>query len=50
MAEARAEVAEVLRIEPTYSIERSAKAVAAFKQAKDAEHWFDGLRKAGFPD
>ena len=50
MAEARAEAAEVLRIEPTYTIERSAKPLAAFRQVKDAEHWFDGLQKAGFPD
>jgi len=47
-AEARAEVAEVRRIEPGFTIERW-NCTAPYKKPKDAEHLFDGLRKAGLP-
>jgi adenylate cyclase len=47
--EARAEGAEVLRIDPDFTIERM-KRVMAFKYAKDAEHYFNGLGKAGLPE
>jgi len=48
--EARAEVAEVLRIEPQYTIEGTQKLISNFKRPEDAEHYFDGLRKAGLPE
>jgi adenylate cyclase len=47
---ARAEAAEALRIDPKYTIERTQTRVSAFKHTKDAEHYFDGLRKAGLPE
>jgi tetratricopeptide (TPR) repeat protein len=47
--EARAEAAEALRINPGLTIE-SWKRVAAYKDAKDAEHRLDGARKAGLPE
>ena len=50
MREARAEAAEVLRIEPTYTITRTSKRIMRFKNAKDAAHVFAGLRKAGLPE
>ena len=48
--EARAAVAEVLQLEPDYTIGRVARPTATFKNAKDAEHYFDGLHKAGLPE
>ena len=50
MREARAEAAEVLRIEPTYTITGTSKRIMRFKNAKDAAHIFAGLRKAGLPE
>src|SRR5262249_41856962 len=47
--EARAEVAEVLRINPGFTIE-SWKPILVFKHPKDAEHRIDGMRKAGLPE
>jgi adenylate cyclase len=47
--EARAEAAEVLRIDPTYTIDGTQRRLALFKP-EDAEHFFDGLRKAGLPE
>src|SRR5262245_11964172 len=49
MEDARAEAAEVLRIQPNYSISRS-KRLMAFKNAEDDQHFVDGLRKAGLPE
>jgi adenylate cyclase len=49
VAEAKAEAAEVLRIEPDFTIERW-KCTAVYRHPKDAEHLFDGLRKAGLPE
>jgi len=47
---AKAEVAEVLRIEPGWTIEGTSKRLSTFKRSEDAEHFFDGLRKAGLPE
>jgi adenylate cyclase len=49
LEEARAEAAEVLRIDPDLTITRTVRRLVAFKQAKDDKHFFDGLRKAGLP-
>src|SRR5262245_6512382 len=48
--EARAEAAEVLRIEPNWTIEGTQARHTPFKRTEDAEHLFDGLRKAGLPE
>lgn len=48
--EARAAAAEVLRIEPDYTISRSAAPLAAFRRDADLRHWMDGLRAAGLPE
>jgi adenylate cyclase len=47
--EARAEAAEVLRIDPNWTISKGAL-LLPFKRSEDAEHFFDSLRKAGLPD
>jgi adenylate cyclase len=49
LGEAKAEAAEVLRIEPGFTIERW-KCTVPYKNPEDAEHLFDGLRKAGLPE
>jgi adenylate cyclase len=46
---ARAEAAEVLRINPGFTIERL-KPILVYKDPKDLEHRLDGLRKAGLPE
>jgi adenylate cyclase len=48
--EARAEVAEVLRIQPNYTITGTARLMAPFKQPEDGKHFCDGLRLAGLPE
>jgi adenylate cyclase len=48
--EARAEAAEVLRINPCFTIESWKPIILLFKDPKDAEHRTDGLRKAGLPE
>ena len=50
LEEARAEAAEVLRIEPNWTIEGTQARLSPFKSTQDAEHYFDGLRKAGLPE
>ena len=50
LEEARAEVAEVMRLDPNYTIGGVARPTAAFKNAKDDKHYFDGLHKAGLPE
>jgi adenylate cyclase len=50
LQEARAEAAEVLRIEPKWTIEGTQARLCGFKRPEDAEHFFDGLRKAGLPE
>jgi adenylate cyclase len=47
--EARKEAAEVLRINPDFTIERY-KRILVHKNPKDVEHRLDGLRKAGLPE
>src|SRR5262249_41775872 len=47
--EARAEAAEVLRINPGFTVE-SYKRLLVFKNPKDGEHRLDGLRRAGLPE
>jgi adenylate cyclase len=49
LAEARAEAAEVLRINPGFTIE-STKRFSVWKDPKDAERGIDGMRKAGLPE
>jgi adenylate cyclase len=49
VTEAEAEAAEVLRIEPTFTINRW-KATAVYKASGDAEHLIEGLRKVGLPE
>jgi adenylate cyclase len=49
LEEARAEAAEVLRINPAFTIE-SYKRIVVYKDPKDTEHRLDGLRKAGLPE
>jgi adenylate cyclase len=48
LVEARGEADQVRRIEPGFTIDRW-KRTAAYKNPEDAEHLFDGLRKAGLP-
>jgi adenylate cyclase len=50
LEEAQTEAVEVLRIEPQYTIERTQARLCPFKRSEDAEHLFDGLRKAGLPE
>jgi adenylate cyclase len=49
MDEARAEVAELLRVDRNYSMPGRSRRVLGFKSAKDDKHYFDGLRKLGLP-
>jgi adenylate cyclase len=49
LEEASAESAEVLRINPGFTIE-SFKRLLVYKDPKDVEHHIDGLRKAGLPE
>ena len=48
--EARAEAAEVLRIDPKFTIDGTQRRLFLHKRPEDAEHFFDGLRKAGLPE
>jgi adenylate cyclase len=47
--EARAQAAEVLRINPGFTIE-SSKRILVYKDPKDLEHYIGGMRKAGLPE
>src|SRR5258706_1247688 len=47
--EARKETAEVLRINPGFTIERY-KRILVHKNPKDVQHRLDGVRKAGLPE
>jgi adenylate cyclase len=48
--EARAEAAEVLRIDRKFTIDGTSRRLFLYKRPEDAEHIFDGLRKAGLPE
>src|SRR5262249_39910521 len=48
--EAQTEAAEVLRIQPNYTISGTAKLVAPFKLPEDDKHFCVGLRLAGLPE
>ena len=48
--EACAEAAEVLRLDPKYTIDGTHRRAGRYKRPEDAEHLFDGLRKAGLPE
>jgi adenylate cyclase len=48
--EARAEIAEVHRMDPKHTIDGYYRRVAPYQRTADAEHLFDGLRKAGLPE
>jgi adenylate cyclase len=50
LEDARAEAAEVLRVNPTYTIGGTQKRVSTLKRAEDVEHMVAGLRRAGLPD
>ncbi len=50
LEEARKEAAEVLRINPGFTIEGYKRIVAVYKDPKEAEHRLDGMRKAGLPE
>jgi len=50
LEEARAAAAEVMRIEPNYTIGSTSRALITFKNPDDDQHYFDGLRKAGLPE
>jgi adenylate cyclase len=47
---ARAEVAEVLRLEPRFTLEGMCRLGPGFKVRADAEHYREGLIKAGMPE
>jgi adenylate cyclase len=49
IAEARVQAAEVLRLEPEFTISRW-KRTAPYRYPEHAEHLFEALRKAGLPD
>jgi adenylate cyclase len=49
LEEATKEAAELLRINPGFTIERW-KHVLVYKDPKDVEHRIDGMRKAGLPE
>jgi len=48
--EARAEAAEVLRTDPKFTIDGTSRRLFLYKRSEDAEHIFDGLRRAGLPE
>jgi adenylate cyclase len=48
--EAKAETAETLRLDSSFTVSGTTKLVAAFQLAEDHEHFFGALRRAGFPE
>ena len=47
---AGAVVAEVMRMEPSFTISGIVRPTVVFKDLEDDRHYFDGLRKAGLPE
>jgi adenylate cyclase len=50
LEDARAEAAEILRINSKYTISGTQKRVSIFQRSEDIVHLVDGLRKAGLPE
>jgi tetratricopeptide (TPR) repeat protein len=50
LEEARAEAAETLHLEPSFTISGDSRRLTSFKSPRDDKHFFDGLRKAGLPE
>jgi adenylate cyclase len=50
LEEARAAAAEVLRIQPDYTISGTTMRILGFKSADAGQHFVGGLRKAGLPE
>jgi adenylate cyclase len=50
LGEARARAAEVLRLQPSYTIAGTSRRIIAFRSEEDDKHFFDGLCKAGLPE
>jgi adenylate cyclase len=50
LEQARAEVAEVLQLDPDATIAGSTRTLVMFQHTKDDKHFFDALRKAGLPN
>ena len=50
LEKAQAEAAEVLLLQPNYTITGTARRIMGFKSIEDDNHFFDGLRKAGLPE
>jgi len=48
--DARAQASEVLRIEPTYTIDRTERTLRRFSSPQHAEKYFGDLRTAGLPE
>ena len=48
--EAQQQAAEVLQLQPSYTIQGTQMVLNIFRHAKDREHYLDGLRKAGLPE
>jgi adenylate cyclase len=48
--EARAAAAEVLRLQPDYTIDGTQTKIGKFKYGRDEAHFLEGLRKAGLPE
>jgi hypothetical protein len=40
----------VLRIQPGYTIDTAQRPFNVFKKPEDAEHYYEGMRKAGLPE
>jgi adenylate cyclase len=50
LEEAGAAVAEVLRVNPGFTIESLKRNILVYKDPQDLEHYVDGMRKAGLPE
>ena len=48
--DAKAEAAIVLKLDPDFTIDGTARSTIAFKREDEAEHCFEALRKSGLPE